>query len=86
MFLRTRCAKLKMRELVIQGCPYWGLWGVPLSAENLLNPLYHHFVASFLRQIFENCKDGNDMGLLEVVMHSEIQFFSSLLLYTFLWG
>ena len=35
----------------------------------------HHFVTSFLRQFFENCKDGNDMGRLEVVMHSEIQFF-----------
>ena len=35
----------------------------------------HHFVTSFLRQILENCKDGNDMGRLKVVMRSEIQFF-----------
>ena len=30
MFLRTWCAKLKMRELVIQGFPYWGVWGESL--------------------------------------------------------
>ena len=29
-----------------------------------------HFVTSF-----EKCKDGNDMGRLEVVMRLEIQFF-----------
>ena len=46
----------------------------------------NHFVTSFLRQFFENCKDGNDMGRQEIVMHSEIQVFSSLPLYTFLWG
>ena len=23
MILQTQCAKLKMRELIIQGCPYW---------------------------------------------------------------
>ena len=41
MFLRTRCAKLKMRELIIHGCPYGGGMGAVLtSAENLLNPLY----------------------------------------------
>ena len=34
-----------------------------------------HFVTSFLRQFFENCKDDNDMGRLEVVMRLEIQFF-----------
>ena len=34
-----------------------------------------HFVTSFLRQFFENCKDGNDMGHLEFVMSLEIQFF-----------
>ena len=34
-----------------------------------------HFVNSFLRQFFENCKDGNDMGHLEFVMSLEIQFF-----------
>ena len=34
-----------------------------------------HFVTSFLRQFFENCKNENDMGRLEVVMHSEIQGF-----------
>ena len=34
----------------------------------------HHFVTSFLRQFFENYKDGNDMGDLEVIMRSEIQF------------
>ena len=34
-----------------------------------------HFVTSFLRQFSENCKDGNDMGHLEVVMRLEIQFF-----------
>ena len=27
LFHQTRCAKLKMRELIIQGCPYWGVWG-----------------------------------------------------------
>ena len=35
----------------------------------------HHFVTSFLRRFLENCKDGNDMGRLKVVMRSEIQFF-----------
>ena len=35
----------------------------------------HNFVTSFIRQFFENCEDGNDMGCLEVVMHSETQFF-----------
>ena len=34
-----------------------------------------HFVTSFLRQFFENCKDGNGMGHLEFVMSLEIQFF-----------
>ena len=34
-----------------------------------------HFVTSFLQQFFENCKDGNDMERLEVVMRFEIQFF-----------
>ena len=34
-----------------------------------------HFVTSFLRQFFENCKDDNDMGRLEIVMRLEIQFF-----------
>ena len=33
------------------------------------------FVTSFLQQFFENCKDGNDMGHLEVVMRLEIQCF-----------
>ena len=28
-----------------------------------------------MRQFFENCKDGNDMRHLEVVMSLEIQFF-----------
>ena len=37
MFLRTRCAKLKMRELIIQGL--W-LGEVAPSAKDLLNPLY----------------------------------------------
>ena len=27
MFLQTRCAKLKMCELIIQGFPYLGVWG-----------------------------------------------------------
>ena len=27
MFLRTQCAKLKMRELIIQGFLYWRVWG-----------------------------------------------------------
>ena len=36
----------------------------------------HNFVTSFLRQFFENCEDGNDMGRLEVVMDSETQLFS----------
>ena len=40
-----------------------------------------YFVTSFLRQFFENCKDGNDMGRLEVFIRLEI--FSSLSLYTF---
>ena len=35
----------------------------------------NHFVTSFLRQFFEKCKDGNDMGRQNIVMHSEIQFF-----------
>ena len=34
-----------------------------------------HFVAVFSRQFFENCKDGNDMGHLEVVMRFEIKLF-----------
>ena len=34
-----------------------------------------HFVISFLQQFFENCKDGNNMGCLEVVMYLETQFF-----------
>ena len=34
-----------------------------------------HFVTVFSRQFFENRKDGNDMGRLEVVMPFEIQFF-----------
>ena len=34
-----------------------------------------HFVTSFLRQIFINCKDGNHMGRLQVVMLLEIQLF-----------
>ena len=29
MFLRTRCSKLNMRELIIQGCPYWVYGGTP---------------------------------------------------------
>ena len=29
MFLRTRCSKLNMRELIIQGCPYWVYGGSP---------------------------------------------------------
>ena len=33
------------------------------------------FVTSFLRQLFENCNDGNDMGRLDVVMRLEVQFF-----------
>ena len=33
------------------------------------------FVTSFLRQFLENCKLGNDMGRLKVVMRLEIQFF-----------
>ena len=33
------------------------------------------FVTSFLRRFFENCKDGDDMGRLEVAMRLEIQFF-----------
>ena len=33
----------------------------------------HHFVTYFLQKCFENCKDGKDMGHLEVVMRSEIQ-------------
>ena len=27
MFLRARCVKLKMDQLIIQGFPYWGVWG-----------------------------------------------------------
>ena len=98
-----------MREWIIHGCPYWGVWGMggggggSPTAENLhllprifqnwnskvnslsvLNTKY--IITSFLRQFLENCKDEIDMGRLEVVMHSEIQFFSSLPLYTFLWG
>ena len=34
-----------------------------------------HFISSILQQFFENCKDGNDMGRLEIVMRLEIQFF-----------
>ena len=34
-----------------------------------------HFVTSFLRQFFENSKDGNGMGRLEIVKNLEIQFF-----------
>ena len=34
-----------------------------------------HFVTSFLRQFFENSKDGSDMGRLEIVKSLEIQFF-----------
>ena len=32
------------------------------------------FVTSFLRQLFGNCKDGNDMRRLEVVKRLEIHF------------
>ena len=39
----------------------------------------------FLRQFFENCKDGSDMGRLEVVMCLEIQFFLvSVIVYIFM--
>ena len=43
MFLRTRWAKLKMRELIIQG-----LWLVEVapSAKDLLNPLYLQIFSS----------------------------------------
>ena len=27
MFLRARFVKLKMDQLIIQGFPYWGVWG-----------------------------------------------------------
>ena len=40
MFLRTRCAKLKMREFIIQGFPYWGIWGEsPISQKSAQPPL-----------------------------------------------
>ena len=32
-------------------------------------------ITSFLQQFSENCKDGNDMARLEVVMRLEIKFF-----------
>ena len=39
----------------------------------------------FLRQFFENCKDGNYMGRLEVAMRLEIQFFLvSVIVYIFM--
>ena len=34
-----------------------------------------HFATSFLRQFFENRKDGNDMGRLEAIMRLKIQLF-----------
>ena len=34
-----------------------------------------HFITSFMQQFIENCKDGNNMGRLEVAMRLKIQFF-----------
>ena len=42
---------------------------------SVLNTKCIILVTSFLIKFFENCKDGNDMGRLKVVMRSEIQFF-----------
>ena len=42
-----------------------------------------HFITSFLRQFFENCIDGNDMGRLEVFLRilNFIFFFAVLTVY-----
>ena len=40
MFLQTRCTKLKMHELIIQGFPYLGVWGSPpISRKSAQPPL-----------------------------------------------
>ena len=48
-----------------------------LTVLSLLNTKYFILKLLFCDnwQFFENCKDGNDMGRLEVLMCLEIQFF-----------
>ena len=38
MFHQTRCAKLKMCELIIQAFPYWGVWGCPPISRKYAQP------------------------------------------------